>query len=187
MDLFLEGPSFVGKTSLLLRAVSGYPLRGLFVERRWRADQVDSFWLCDARFLTDASAPKAPLMETDANFHRTWHPEIFSSFGVRILDDALQAAADEVILLDEIGGIELLTDVFFEKLLIVLQMKNKIVGVHKSDQNAAHQAKRLDIPSEYFKRRKMLREAIEKNGTILTMEKQNQLEIEQKLQRFLFF
>lgn len=187
MDLFLEGPSFVGKTSLLLQVVSGYSLRGLFVERRWRADRVDSFWLCDARILTDVSAPKAPLMETDIDFNRTWYPEIFSSLGVHLLDNTLQAAADEVILLDEIGGIELLNDVFFEKLLRVLQMKNKIVGVYKSDHNAVRQAKRLDVRGEYFQRRKLLREVIEKNGMILTMEKHNQLEIEQKLQRFLFF
>lgn len=162
--LFLEGPSGVGKTTLLLAELG--PLlswAGGFVTRRLLDENANTraFSLTSPDFSGHSSLPYAPdapniFLERDGDRMR-WQAEVFIGTGLALL---ASSAEKRLILLDEFGGAEILLDAFHARLLEVLNGGVPCIGVLKSTAHAMKLARTLGLPEEYLRRHRELREAL---------------------------
>lgn len=137
--LFLTGAMGIGKSTAILDAAGNkLPRFGGFLTKRTRdaAGRVLSFSL---------TSPDGKLGETFLDFS-SGKPEIrmqvFETLGVRLLDG-------EILLLDEIGGIELTCPVFAQALERVLQSDRPILGVMKGTAPANALTQALGLAEEY--------------------------------------
>lgn len=159
--LFLTGASGIGKSTILMHAVSdliasgssspnGKPLKagGLFTQRLLLADgSVGGFRLLSWQ-------PGLPLFETmqpgftDLFIRRTesgWEndSEVFSGRGVSLLKEA--SFSCDILCLDEIGGAELLIPDFYRQLIHLLQTSPCCIGVIKGEENLSAMIGRLSL------------------------------------------
>ncbi len=77
--------------------------------------------------------------------HTELHPEVFEDMGTRLLKEAL-SAEEPLILLDEIGGSELLSPSFSSALYRVLESDRPCVGVLKGIRSARNMVDRGKLP-----------------------------------------
>ncbi|WP_265457229.1 nucleoside-triphosphatase [Enterococcus sp. HY326] len=184
-NFFLEGPKFSGKSTLLqtLLQTNG-AFSGFYVER-WldNRGQIVAFELRDAAFLQAALPPIPEHFFIIRQPQPQWQTAVFEKFGCRLLEQA--QASENLILLDEIGGIELLAPNFMKQLLAILQGSQKIVGVFKSEKNYQEQRQRLAIPSELDEKRATVKEAIQKQGQIHHFDSETAAKVNAKLIDFL--
>ena len=90
----------------------------------------------------------------------------------------------KMILLDEIGGLELLSNAFMTPLQKILALDKPCAGILKSRDNLAHTAERLSLPPHVLTLRDDLQKQLESNGTVATMNHENRKEIERSVIRF---
>ncbi len=136
MRLFVTGPSRTGKTALLLSALAPYQtnLSGYYVTRHMQNGRVMAYALCEASI--GEFKPDAVYNGEVEHAFLTWEGNgrakdlaVFDGFGTMLLK---RAVGTKLALLDEIGGIEMLSDAFYEALCALLQSKTPCVGVFKS-------------------------------------------------------
>jgi nucleoside-triphosphatase len=136
--LFLTGPSGTGKSTLLLGMLEAYRERlgGFYVQRHQSAGRCFAYALSAARegnFQTDVpwrgDTPNAFI--TVQHGKHMLDLSVFDACGEEMLR---QSADTTVMLLDEIGGVELLSDSFFNRLCALLESDVPCIGVCKSDQ-----------------------------------------------------
>ncbi|MBP3384206.1 MAG: hypothetical protein J6M22_01950 [Firmicutes bacterium] len=138
--LFLEAESGAGKSTLIRKLIAPYINQiGGFTSQRLQNenDETIAFRIVPASDLRLA----VPYEDTPENIFRIIteevrglnKPEIFESEGMKYLTDN---DGKQLILLDEIGGIELRNDAFREKLHEVLAGDVPCIGVIKQQQKA---------------------------------------------------
>lgn len=139
--LFLEADSGAGKSTLIRKIIAPYIDKiGGFTSQRLQNenDETIAFRIVPAKDLRLA----VPYENTPENIFRIItedvrglnKPEIFESEGLKYLTDNHDK---RLILLDEIGGIELRNDAFRNKLHEVLAGNIPCIGVIKQNQKAA--------------------------------------------------
>ncbi len=139
--LFLEADSGVGKSTLIRKIITPYIDEvGGFTSQRLQNENGETiaFRIVPASDLRLA----VPYEDTPESIFRIItedvkglnKPEIFESEGLKYLTDN---EGKKLILLDEIGGIELRNDAFREKLHEVLAGDIPCIGVIKQNQKAA--------------------------------------------------
>ena len=114
-NLFLTGPIGSGKSTSIAKALGEYlPKAGGFLTVRQldHSGRAVAYWLkrpdgSDGQIIIDYSAKPY-----------TMHMEVFEHFGVELLEKAQDF---DFVILDEIGGFEVLSDVFMEALMKLLQ------------------------------------------------------------------
>ncbi len=92
-----------------------------------------------------------------------------------------------IVLLDEIGGFELLSDKFMSSLYEILNSGRLCIGVLKSRQNLKHTIRKRDSNCEesgelYLNRHDMLQNRLEDHGFLYTMTSGNKERIRERLQ-----
>lgn len=151
-NLFFEGPVRTGKSTILRHALLPYlpDLGGFVVQRLLDPDGVPIAYRlmgmeeirragCDSetRFLSvDAPYPQ-PEDEALSNIFlwsspRRFDATVFETFGV----ECLQSSTNKVILLDEIGGVDLLCPGFLDALRTVLRSATPCIGILKELEKA---------------------------------------------------
>ena len=151
-NLFLTGPIGSGKSTSITAALAEYlPKAGGFLTVRQRdgAGQAVAYWLkrpdgSDGQKILDCSA-KPYIM----------HMEVFETFGVRLLEDAKQY---DFVVLDEIGGFEVLSDVFMAALMRLLESDIPCIGVMKGAGPASKMIRKLGLEDAYVQRAEALRQ-----------------------------
>ena len=137
--LFLTGPIGCGKSTAILTAVGDkLPSFGGFLTKRIRDGKghAVAFTLCapdgsrEAVFLDCASG--TPVI----------HWEVFQTLAPELM-------TGKVLLLDEIGGMELLCPEFMDALNALLETDIPIIGVLKGDTAASAMISRLGLSAEY--------------------------------------
>jgi nucleoside-triphosphatase len=109
---------------------------------------------------------------------------VFESYGCSLLQEARRSK--KVILLDEIGGVELLSKSFMKELYLTLNQPQKIIGVCKSDKNYQRQKQHTLESLDIDQQRETLKEAINAaDGQIRTLTEQNHQMVEAELRHFL--
>lgn len=185
--LFLEGDRFVGKSTLLKKHLKRLSLsvEGFYVERRIdKTNRVIGFELRDAQEIK--SGYVAPPNDAHCfiwNNHgkRMRRLEVFEQFGIELLDKAMKSSAD-IILLDEIGGIELLSDSFSQQLFSLLRQSRRIIGVYKSKTNYQCQKQNVLGKITIDQQRKELEKIILQNDCeIVKLTQGNMYEIDKLL------
>ena len=148
--LFLQGPIGIGKSHLLRKLLLPHLdlVGGYFVQRIYEKDRDRAFSLIpisDAEgFVPEKSVERMEPDERTFLYSRggKWHvlKNVFEIQGTAFLQAGVRNGK-KLILLDEIGGIELDCPVFMETVLGVLESGVPTLGVLKSEQNRAIQNK----------------------------------------------
>ncbi len=160
-NLFLTGPIGSGKSTSIAAALGAYlPKAGGFLTIRQRDDagRAVAYWIkrpdgSDGQIIIDYSAKPY-----------TMHLEVFEDLGVRILEDAAQF---DFVILDEIGGFELLSDTFLEALQKLLQSDIPCIGVMKGEGPASKMIQKLGLGDVYLQRAESLRQWMYQNADTL--------------------
>ena len=149
--LFLTGPIGCGKSTAIsrelgdsLKAAGGF----LTLRQRDASGRVTGFTLeapdgSRRGVFLDCSVPKAVT-----------HPEVFSVLGAELLHSAVHYP---FIVLDEIGGVEVLDDAFMAALEAVLQSDIPCIGVMKGLSPAGKMIRELDLDAQYLQAAEKLR------------------------------
>ena len=150
-NLFLTGPVGCGKSTSIAAAL-GENLQkagGFLTVRQVDADgRAVAYWLrrpdgSDAQVIIDYSAKPY-----------TMHPEVFEDLGIRLLEEARQY---DYVILDEIGGFEVLSDAFLDALMAFLQSDIPCIGVMKGEGPASKMIQKLGLGDAYVQRAEALR------------------------------
>ncbi|EOH98845.1 hypothetical protein UAY_02114 [Enterococcus moraviensis ATCC BAA-383] len=189
-NFFLEGNKFIGKSTLLREAIraTNSSVSGFYVERNVNSKgQIIGFELRDAKELIQEKPNKTPNLDhlfiQTKNGKQTRNLNVFDTFGKRLVEEAKNSQAD-VILLDEIGGIELLSKPFTTALSLLIQQPRKVIGVYKSESNYQKQHMRQSFEVEH--QRKVLRQTILKDeGQLVALNRENYFSVKKQLIEFL--
>jgi len=179
MTLFLQGRSGVGKSRLLRETLVPYTgaVAGFTVQRLTQNGELVGF---------RAASIEGGFPPGEAEYTQKT-AGVFILRGrqnVPVLEEAILRAEEEsrksrrkLVLLDEIGGIELVSDVFMDTLNRLLSGGKPCCGVFKSHENLAHTASILRLGEEYLSRSKLLAARLEEAGELLTVTEQNYAEL----------
>ena len=85
----------------------------------------------------------------------TMHLEVFENFGVELVKKAREY---DFVILDEIGGFEVLSDSFMEALMELLKSDIPCIGVMKGAGPASKMIQKLGLGDAYVERAEMLRQ-----------------------------
>ena len=151
-NLFLTGPIGSGKSTSIAAAL-GEKLSGaggfLTVRQRDETGRAVAYWLkrpdgSDGQIIIDYSAKPY-----------TMHMEVFESFGAELLEQAKQY---DYVVLDEIGGFEVLSDAFMEALMQLLESGTPCIGVMKGVAPASKMIQKLGLGEAYVQKAENLRQ-----------------------------
>ena len=145
-NLFLTGNKGCGKSTIIASALGeNLGTAGGFLTVRELGEDGDAraFWLRqpgsdDGQMIIDYS--EQPY---------TMHPEVFETLGVQLVR---QAREYDYVVLDEIGGFEILTDSFLDALMELLQSVVPCIGVVKAPGAATRMIQRLGLGALYVQR-----------------------------------
>jgi len=163
-NLFLTGPVGSGKSTSIATAL-GTKLEkaGGFLTVRQRDDtgRAVAYWLkrpdgSDAQIIIDYSAKPY-----------TMHPEVFENLGVRLVQEARQY---DYVVLDEIGGFEVLSENFMEALLKLLASDIPCIGVMKGEGPASKMIRKLGLGDAYVQKAEDLRRWMRQDENTLLYE-----------------
>ncbi len=150
-NLFLTGPVGCGKSTAIAAAL-GENLQkagGFLTVRQVDADgRAVAYWMkrpdgSDAQVIIDYSAKPY-----------TMHLEVFEDLGIRLLEEARQY---DYVILDEIGGFEVLSNAFLDALMTLLQSDIPCIGVMKGEGPASKMIRKLGLGDVYVQRAEELR------------------------------
>jgi len=189
--LFLEGNIKIGKSIIILNNIANIPngyIDGFFCQRLTLNENLKAFRLVcakEAKFTTmqyDENMPDIFLEEISGMWKRK--DEVFRTTGIELLSDL---SLKKLVLLDEIGGFELLIDEFREKLYEVLSGDIPVLGVIKSNNNRYIMQNAVKIKDEYVELYDKLRLDIvnEFGGKILDVNQENISYVDKEVKEFL--
>lgn len=170
--LFLQGNSMIGKSTLIIDAIQPFlsVTTGFMSQRLMTNGETRGFCLTPielaASSITEYNPAKPNIFLENINGKWQRHEEVFRTAGVELLSDL---AGKQLVVLDEIGGMELLEESFRKKLYEVLSSGIPCIGVIKSYNNKARMQENVDIEQEYTILHRKLYSDIENNlgGVIL--------------------
>lgn len=142
----------MGKSTLIIKSILPFlPVTAGFMSQRlMEGGETKAFCLTPIE-LADSSLTAYDSEKPNIfleNIHGKWkrNEEVFSTTGVELLSDL---SGKKLVVLDEIGGMELLVKPFREKLYEVLYSGIPCIGVIKSFHNKARLQKNVGIEQEY--------------------------------------
>ena len=196
MNIFLQGSSGVGKSYLLRKALNPYveaicgfvaqQIRENGVKIGFRTVTLGRGFLSPEGF----SSPEGlPSLEGFPSPEAEYVPGLAGVFILRgrydisVLDHAILHVEREshnprckLVLLDEIGGIELNSQIFTDALKRMLSSEIPITGVFKSYENLSHTVTKLDLNQDYFAMHAELETLIRNRGELITLTEENRAE-----------
>lgn len=151
-NLFLTGPVGCGKSTSIATALGADLARAggfLTVRQKDAEGRAVAYWLkrpegTDGRIIIDYAA--RPY---------TMHLEVFEDLGVRLLEEAANA---DFVILDEIGGFEVLSDAFLDALMKLLRSDIPCIGVMKGEGPASKMIQKLGLGDAYNQKAEELRQ-----------------------------
>lgn len=189
--LFLEGDIQIGKSSIILNNLISHKLiehtTGFLCQRLTEEGISKAFCLIPAEKAEatvkeyKSNIPNTFLEEVSGKWIRK--DEVFLTKGIELLKNV---PIKRLVLLDEIGGFELLIDGFREKLYEVLQSDTPIIGVIKSNKNAAVMKNAVGIYEKYYIIYEKFRSDINDfGGKIINLNTENIRKVDDEIKSFL--
>jgi len=151
-NLFLTGPIGSGKSTSIATAL-GDRISGaggfLTVRQRDETGRAVAYWLqkCDG-------SGRQCIIDYSAKPY-TMHLAVFENFGAELLEQAKQY---DYVVLDEIGGFEVLSDAFMEALMQLLESGIPCIGVMKGVAPANKMIQKLGLGDAYVQKAEALRQ-----------------------------
>ena len=151
-NLFLTGAIGNGKSTCIAEALGeNLPKAGGFLTVRQRDDtgRAVAYWLkrpdgSDGQIIIDYFAKPY-----------TMHLEVFENFGTALVKEARNY---DYVVLDEIGGFEVLSQTFMEGLMQLLESEIPCIGVMKGAAPASKMIEKLGLGDAYVQKAESLRQ-----------------------------
>lgn len=159
MHLFLEGPVQTGKSTLIRECIQPYLHKagGFSCQRLWREGIPCGYRITSPREL-QLDAPYSPELSGIFLYHfgneSRKDPSVFETLGISMLE---QTEGCSLILLDEIGGSELLIPSFRTRLYEILAGSIPCIGVLKLADKAKFMGKTAGYPGTVVEFNEQLR------------------------------
>ena len=189
MHLFLEGPIQTGKSTLLRECLAPYSqlLGGFSCQRIWKEGQPCGYRLTAASdFCLDTEYQ--PGLEDIFLYHfgeiSKKDPSVFELKGVQLLEHTKNRP---LILLDEIGGAELLSPSFKQTLYHILEGSIPCIGVLKLSSKAGFMSPVSGFPGEVIDHNLQLRQKLSQipGCKLISFSRENKASIKKEIQIFL--
>lgn len=172
MHLFLEGPVQTGKSTLIRECIKPHihKVGGFSCQRLWQGGIPCGYRITSPREL-QLDAPYSPDLSGIFLYHfgseSRKEPSVFETLGISMLE---QTQGCSLILLDEIGGSELLIPSFRTKLYEVLAGPIPCIGVLKLASKAKFMGKTAGYPGTVVEFNKQLRKDLREkfSASVLT-------------------
>lgn len=163
-NLFLTGPMGCGKSTAIASALGPYlPGAGGFLTIREKDDggRAVAFWLkrpdgSSGQVIIDCAAGAGTI-----------YPEVFETLGIRLLEEAKQC---KYVILDELGGFEVLSESFMAALMELLDSDTPCIGVMKGQTPAGAMIRKLGLGDAYIQKAEKLRQWLQQDGDTLLYE-----------------
>lgn len=187
MHLFLQGPMGIGKSTLLREALipAASVLAGFATQRLVENGKTIGYRA------VSADGPLCPV-ETPYSEGIGGVFLLRGNRDVSVLEQIIEQAEQDMqkehvklLILDEIGGIELTSQRFMASLMRILSGKKPCAGVFKSAGNLAHTSSVLGLEQSYPSLHGGLEQHILLNGRILTLTNENRQKVQYCLQEFI--
>jgi len=150
-NLFLTGSVGCGKSTSIATALGdALPKAGGFLTVR----QKDDTGRAIAYWLKRPDGNDGQVIIQYARKPYTMHLEVFEDLGVRLLEEASQY---DYVILDEIGGFEVLSDIFVDALMKLLESDIPCIGVMKGEGPASKMIQKLGLGDAYVQKAEALR------------------------------
>jgi len=180
--LFLQGSSGMGKSSMLRKAfLYNKPdmsaIGGFCVQRLQKNGETVGFRAVDFKedyppLVRDFSKDLSGIFM----YQRQWDMQPL----VQLVKET-SAHSYQCIILDEIGGIELVNDEFMLHLRLILSGKTSCVGVLKSTENMNRMRHHLKLGNEYLSLHQQLKHEIQNSGELITVTENNKQAVYHRL------
>ena len=160
-NLFLTGPIGSGKSTSIAGALGEHLGKaGGFLTVRQRDDtgRAIAYWL------QRPEGTEGKIIIDYGEKPYTMHLDVFEGFGVRLLEEARHF---DYVILDEIGGFEVLSDRFLEALYGLLKSDVPCIGVMKGEGPASKMIEKLGLGERYLRRAEALRRWMQEDGDTL--------------------
>lgn len=177
----------MGKSTTVQKALKPYTqgVAGFVVQRVWQADEIVGYKANAVRgTLPGIDEAYAPGMEGLFLLRGKQNVQVLVN-AINLAKQYCQEPPCKVVLLDEIGGLELLTPNFMEPLYAILNLCKPCVGVLKAEENLKHTCSRLGLGPEYLQAHHKLAQFIMQKGRLLTLAPQNRAMVEEQLALYL--
>lgn len=163
-NVFLTGPVGCGKSTSIASALGdALGKAGGFLTVRQKDDtgRAVAYWLqkpdgTEKQIIIDYSVKPYAM-----------HLEVFEDLGIRLLEEARQF---DYVILDEIGGFEVLSDAFVEALMNLLQSDVPCIGVMKGEGPAGKMIQKLGLGDVYVQKAEALRQWMRQDEDTLLYE-----------------
>lgn len=163
-NLFLTGPVGSGKSTSIANALGTHLDKAggfLTVRQKDESGKAVYYWMkrpdgSDGQVIIDYSAKPY-----------TMHPEVFEDLGIRLLEEAEQYS---YVILDEIGGFEVLSESFTAALMKLLQSDIPCIGVMKGEGPASKMIQKLGLGEIYVQKAEQLRQWMRQDEDTLLYE-----------------
>lgn len=189
--LFLQGDVQIGKSTLLLECLQPYLpyIGGFVVQRLLQGEHLKAF--CLKEITDDAWSVNASYQGDEANIFiceqkGQWlsDEQVFEQIGENLV---CEATRKKILVLDEIGGVELLSDSFRQNLYKALSGEVFCVGVLKSAANSKLLRENVVLSQRYQELYQQLFADIRErfDGEVFDVTEKNKLIVKSKIQDFL--
>ena len=186
MHLFIQGQARIGKSTILRKVIEPVALDivGFVTQRIMRNESIVGY-----RALSATGA--LPSLETvyDANEQGVFL--LKGRMDISVLEMVISQVEQSVksqncglVLLDEIGGVELKSDIFKGSLLRILNSNKPCIGVWKSALNLSHTMSMLNLDNEYLSSHEELERIICSKGELLSVTNENKSSIQEYLRHY---
>lgn len=194
-NLFITGSIGIGKSSVIRNVILPYinDIGGYYVQRLFVEDKCKGFCLC---FISDNQeyVLKKDIKSIDdeqmaflINKGKRWifNNGVFERYAVNSLENDL-CKKNRLLLLDEVGGMELLCPRFKEKLYEILDSDLPCLGVIKSDVNSKKLIKHVEPEDSYMSIKKDFIDYLNNKWEtkIIEMDNENYVKVEGIIRTF---
>ena len=163
-NLFLTGPIGCGKsTSIAQGLADALPKAGGFLTVR----QKDAAGNAVAYHIQRPCGGKREMIINYFQQPYTMYLDVFENFGVQLLEEAKQYP---YVVLDEIGGFEVLSDAFMVALMPLLESDIPCIGVMKGAAPAGRMIRNLGLGEAYVTKAEQLRDWMRQDENTLLYE-----------------
>ena len=163
-NLFLTGPVGSGKSTSIATALGEHLHKaGGFLTVRQKDDtgRAVAYWLT-----RPDGSEQHRILDYSAKPY-SMHLEVFENTGVRLLEEAQQF---DYVILDEIGGFEVLSEPFVNALMHLLKSDIPCIGVMKGEGPASRMIQKLGLGETYVQRAAWLRQRMQQDKDTLLYE-----------------
>ena len=186
MNVFLQGISGVGKTTLLREVITPYISETAGFTVRRLTEKGAGIGFCVASLKHGFPPPETEFCPepTGVFILRGRHSTAPLEETILGLEREICNPGCRFVLMDEIGGIELTSRVFMDSLKRILSGKTPCLGVFKSGGNMERMAKNLNLGNSYCSLHRDLETLLCNSGELITLTKGNRGEVYSYLSHF---